>query len=479
MSLSSPDMDDPGVATNPVDVSDAVGTTQLKQGAIDPRRALFYALSALALPVLIAVQGATMIYSSGWSSWLAMLLGTLVAGALAVIIARFSRRHLATGSLMSYANLEAGQRTGALVGGALIVGYTCMLAVFMQSVLVYFVSFVRDLGGPEITNAYAQVAIAAAFLAVGVVLAQRGVSLSVNAAVILAWVGAPLAIVLVAAAVFHQGVDLIPQVKLQDFSMSLFLPGVVLAFSVFAGFEGFTALAMETANPRRTIPPILKIVVIAGGLVSVVGVVLTVPIMLANIDALNEGRSPLAILADAGQVSFLSSVADAFTLLTAMGALIVFINDSARIVGTAAKDGLLPRPLGKIDEKRQTPARATVSICSAATCMLIVFLIVIDRPLFSTFVDIFTMVSYSWLIAYVVIAIVGIVDAVRKRDVFFGAISVLALLGTGFIVAYSVAQAEGSAASLVWVVIAAITALWIGGLVARRMRRPTAVDQLI
>ncbi|WP_328814226.1 APC family permease [Rhodococcus sp. NBC_00297] len=471
--------DNPGPELNG-HTEDAVGQTQLAQGVISPKRALFFALSGLALPVILAAQGATMAYSSAWSSWLAMLVGTVIVGTLAIIVARYARRHLATGSLMSYVNLESGERLGSLVGVCLMVGYACMLTVFSANMLVYLVSFVNSISSIEVNNHFAQVVIAAALLAFGYWLVQRGVSVSVNVAVVLGWIGMPFIVYCIIAAVAHRGLDLTPQLQLQDFSLALFLPGVVLAFGIFSGFEGFTALAMETANPRRTIPPILRAVVVCGGLVGVVGILLTLPIMMENLDTLTEGSSPLSILADEGNVAIIGSIADALIFLTSMGSLIVFISAAGRIVGTAAQDGMLPRSLAHIDPKRHTPARATAAICILSIIVLAVFVLVIGRPMFTTFIDLFTMSSYSWLVAYVIVAVVGIMDSVRRRDIGFGAVSVLGLLGTGFIIAYSIAEAEGASAGLVWTVLGTIAVLWCAGLIARRNEhRPDAADQLI
>lgn len=47
---------------------DAVGSTRLQQRVISPRSALFIALSVLALPGILAAQGAYIAYSSRESS---------------------------------------------------------------------------------------------------------------------------------------------------------------------------------------------------------------------------------------------------------------------------------------------------------------------------------------------------------------------------------------------------------------------------
>ncbi|MFJ9587884.1 APC family permease [Streptomyces acidicola] len=472
--MAQPDISSPLSAEPP-----APAQSQLRTGVISPRKALFFALSGLALPSVMSGEGGKMSLLAGWSSWLAMAIGSLMALLIAVIVVRFARRHLATGSLMSYVNLEVGPRAGALTGAALLVGYVAALVLTVAVSLVFLFSFLRDIG-VQASGGTLQALIGTTVLGAAVVLTWRGISLSVNAAVVLGWASLPFVLVIMGCAIARHGIDLGPQLALDGFSAGSFAQTVILGFGIYGGFEGFTALAMETADPRRTIPRLLVTVVVVLGVVSVSGVALTIPIMMTHSDDLLAGSSPLSVLATVGGVSALGSVLDALMFVTLLAVVLVYLNEAGRVVATAAKDGLLPRGLAHVDHKHQVPARAMLFLGLLAAGILASFLLVGHRPIFTIFLSAAVLVSYSWFTAYILIAIAGVTDAVRRRDVAFGIVSLISATATTGVAVFSLADQDSGATmtELPWITLASIAVLWGVATVVQRRRRTPANEQL-
>ncbi|MEU9059217.1 APC family permease [Streptomyces sp. NPDC048430] len=457
-------------ATGP-DLS-AAPRSHLRTGAVSGRKVFFFALSGLALPSVMSGEGGKMSLLSGWSSWLAMLTGSCMALLIAVIIVRFARRHLTTGSLMSYVRLEMGPRSGALTGAALLVGYVAALVLTVAIALVFLFSFLRSIGvggeGPVL-----QALAGTLLLAIGTVLTWRGISLSVNAAVALSWSSLPFVLVIMVCAIARNGVDLGPQLALEGFSAGAFAQAVILAFGIYAGFEGVTALAMETSEPRRTIPRLLVTTVLTLGVVSTTGVGLTIPIMMGHSDDLLAGSSPLYILSEVGHVTALGSVLDALMFVTLLSVVVVYLSEAGRVVATAAEDGILPRGLAHVDGKHRTPARAVLALALLAGGILVAFLLVGGRPIFTIFLSAAVMVSYSWFTAYILIALAGVSHAVRRRDKVFGGLALLSATSTAGTAVFSLVKHDAGSTmpQMPWIALGSIALLWAAALVNQR-RRP-------
>ncbi|MGW0817239.1 APC family permease [Streptomyces viridiviolaceus] len=451
--------------------------TQLRRGVISPAKAFFFALSGLAIPSVVSGEGGKMALISGWSSWLAMLVGSLMALLIAVIIVRFTRRHLATGSLMSYVQRETGPRAGALTGAALLVGYVAALVLTTAIALVFLFSFLKGIGVDADSAGWLTLA-GLLLLTFAQILTWRGIRLSVNAAVVLGWSSLPFVLVIMVAAISRHGIELGPQLSLDGFTAGAFAQAVILAFGIYSGFEGFSALAMETRDPRRTIPKLLVTVVVVLGVVSVGGVTLTIPIMMENSEDLIAGSSPLAILAETGGVTFLGSVLDLLMFVTLLSVILVYLNEAGRIAATAAEEGLLPRALARVDGKQRTPARAMLFLVVLAAAIFIAFLFIAQKPIFTIFLSAAVMVSYSWFTAYILIALAGLRDAVRSRSLLFGAVALLSAAATTGTAVYSlIDQYSGSTmTALPWITLGAIAALWCASLLNTARQRRLALD---
>ncbi|MEF3352788.1 amino acid permease [Paenibacillus sp. GYB006] len=151
------------------------------------------------------------------------------------------------------------------------------------------------------------------------------------------------------------------------FGYSGILSGAALVFFAYIGFDAVATAAEEVKNPQRDLP----IGIIASLLVCTLLYVIVVVVL--------TGMVPYTELSVADPVAFaLRFVEQDFAAgLISLGAiagittvLLVLLFSQTRLLFAISRDGLLPRFLSKVDEKRQTPVRSTwmVGLVIALLC---------------------------------------------------------------------------------------------------------------
>ena len=198
------------------------------------------------------------------------------------------------------------------------------------------------------------------------VLACWGIAQSVTAAAVatVIEVGGLLLIIGVAYASFgalpERLPDLIPPFELVAWE-GIFLGGF-LAFYAFIGFEDMVNVAEEVKNPERNLPrAILLAIVISTTLYLAVSLaaVLALPL-----DQLSASGAPLALMFEQATGASPKIMAAIGLFAVINGALIQIIM-AARMLYGMSREGWLPRSVGKINARTQTPILATVLVSIA------------------------------------------------------------------------------------------------------------------
>ncbi|MFT4081553.1 MAG: APC family permease [Nocardioides sp.] len=458
--------------------SDAPGDgPALAAAKISLGQALWYGFAALGLPACLGTAGAYTM-GAGNAAWLGLTLAAAAIGVLSIIIVGFARKYLVSGSLMSYLRLELGNHAGRLGGAALTVGYAGAITSYLSTVLYFGMGALQGIGMPEIPLSV-QIILAAVILAACSLLQRQGVSVSVNASIVLSFLVAPFVLLILGAVVINRGVDIVPQLQLKGFSMTTFVPTVVIGFGTFVAFEGLTALARETKNSQRTLPVVVNALVAALAVASLISIVITVPVLAQHSDQLMAGESPLHILAKVGGVPWAGFPADLLMAVSLGGALIAYINDSSRVVATASRDGYLPRVLGRIHPHHRTPALAGSVMSCVAFVLMATYLLLSNQGMYGVTLNFTSFMVYSWSVAYVAIAVAGIVAAVRfKRP----AIIVPAIVVIAFLVAvagYSITHSTHTGEIFAGIVFGAIALVFIATTLPRRGQVATDADRAV
>ncbi|MBL1227733.1 amino acid permease [Enterococcus sp. BWB1-3] len=147
------------------------------------------------------------------------------------------------------------------------------------------------------------------------------------------------------------------------FGFSGVLSGAAVVFFAFLGFDAVSMAAEEVENPQKDIPKgIIGSIIITTVLYIVVTLILTGIVPYTSLGV----KDPVAFAMRFVEMDAVAGIISVGAILTLLTVTIAMMYSLARIIYAISKDGLLPKFLGKIDEKRHTPKNATY-VAGAAT----------------------------------------------------------------------------------------------------------------
>lgn len=291
---------------------------------------------------------------SGGAVWLPLLVALGLACLTAGSYAELATKYPKAGGSAHYAGRALGPAAGSLVG-------FCMLAAGVVSVAALSRAFAADYLRALVTLPTAVVVVV--FLTTLASLNVYGIkeSLRANVAATLVEVGGLVVVIgLGAWVVFRGDADLGRLTEVGTAERGVVGPtlaGAVLAFYSFVGFETSVNLAEEVTEPRRSYPRALF-----GALLTAGGVYLLIGLAAGAVvptDQLANSSGPLleVVRAAGGVPDELFAVVA--LVAVANGALLTGIM-SSRLAYGMAREGLLPRALGRVLPGRRTPWVAIV-----------------------------------------------------------------------------------------------------------------------
>jgi len=320
----------------------------------------FYGLGTIlgaGIYVLVGkVAGAAGIYAP-----LSFVLAAIAAGLSAFTYMELCSRYPLAGGAAIYAQEGFGRRwLSILVGFLIVLSGLVSAATIARGFAGYFRVFV------DVPDAWIIVGAVIALC----LLAAWGIAQSVTAAAVatLIEVGGLILIVVVTASSFEalpqRLPSLIPTLGASAWQ-GIFL-GSFLAFYAFIGFEDMVNVAEEVRHPERNLPrAILASITISTLLYLVVS---AAAVLALPLDELAATGAPLALLFEraTGASPKVMALISLFAVIN--GALIQIIM-AARMLYGMSREGWLPKGIGKVHPRTQTPLRATV-IVSAAVLVL-------------------------------------------------------------------------------------------------------------
>ncbi len=139
------------------------------------------------------------------------------------------------------------------------------------------------------------------------------------------------------------------------------IPGVVIAFFAFVGFEDIVNMAEETVSPKATAPAAI-VWTLAATLVLYICLAL-VAVALPDREVLTSSDAPMSTLFSA-VTGMSGQPISAIAAIAMVNGILVQIVMSARLLYGMAGEGLLPAWFGAVDLHRRTPARATFLVAA-------------------------------------------------------------------------------------------------------------------
>jgi amino acid transporter len=462
--------------------------TTLRHGYASLWSVTVLGLSAQQIGPGVALVGGYMIVYAGAASWLSMLIALAAACALGTAVVVFSRRQVATGGLMSYIGKSLGPYARALVGAGYLGGILIGVAAVVTGVVVFTSSFFVQIGFAWAASSAAQVISALILAAVAAALAYRGLDASVRVSAVLSFIGIPFVIWVTIAAALNVDYDFASQFDFSSDALSFdtILQGTLIASAYFVGYEGLSAMAGETRDPKRNVPRLIWLLVGITGAAYIVMLWAQIPSLGGGIDMLNAGDSPTAVLAHLGNVPFLAAPLDLLMAAATFAGLVAAFSYASRIVATAAADGLLPRPLAHIHSRYRSPSTAVLFMAIFAAGIPLALQWISAAPPLESSVYLYTLFAYFYLIPYVLAAVAAIVVLVRERKANPFVIGFIAAGGIawGYVLWYALRHAGANGAvfgALPWITVALTVVTFVAFVVVHR-RNPSgqsAVEDLL
>ena len=313
-------------------------------------------------------------YNAGLASPLIIIVAGIAILFLGNTLSEFTKVIPSTGGFITFIGKTFGGRTGVTTALITGVGYMAAMASviaisggFFQIVLQYY-----NVKGLENVPWIIWTLL---FLAFAAWMMIKGISLSTKiAGIFFAFEMVVLVLVsIIALFKFHSHITLAPfEPKHITNGFKGLAVSFPLAIYLFIGWENSAALAEETANPRKAVP---KAVFASIGIMIVSYVLFAYSTVIGfsnNVTTLSGAAIPFLNVAHGAILGFVF-FAYLAGLTSTLGALIAGTNSQARLVFNAGREGLVPKFIGKVDEKRRTPINALLVFLGIATAIIFVW----------------------------------------------------------------------------------------------------------
>lgn len=284
---------------------------------------------------------------AGAGAWLTFLLAAATAFLTGLSYAELASRYPVAGGAAAYVRRAFPGRAAATMIGVFILGTGLTSAATVSSA---FSGYLNEL--VAVPDALAKIALVSlmSFLSFWGIQESSRVNMVFTAVEILgllAVIAAGLQLVdAPAAAAFAER-------SVRDLDLRAALAGVTIAFYAYIGFEDLTNLAEEAKDPARDLPRAILIAIGTSTLVYLL-VTLALQVNVPEAEIAASDTPLLLVFQKAGYGWILNSFAVVAIIAISNTGLINLIMASRLMYGMS-NEGLLPRSIGRIHHRRQTP----------------------------------------------------------------------------------------------------------------------------
>ena len=341
-------MADTSLDANPV-------TTTLRR-SIGPFQLTLYGLGSMLGSGIYGLIGQAA-GQTGNAVWLAFLVAMVAALLTALSYASLGARYPRAGGAAYIAERAFKMPLLSFVVGLAVV-CSGLTSIATQSQV-----FALNLGAMLGLTALPVWAIAIGFLLIVTGLVLRGIRESMWVNVVCPLIEAAGLLLVIAVGIPYWGsVNLLetPSLPGGDALFVLVIQGAVLTFFAFIGFEDTLNLAEECRDPQRTIPIALISAMVLGALIYVAVAISAVSVV--PWQELAAAPAPLAEVMERAAPAVPALVFTGITLFAVGNTALVNYVTSSRMVYGMSRQGLLPRALGKVHDRTQTPHVATTAL---------------------------------------------------------------------------------------------------------------------
>ena len=345
--------------------------TRLRRNALSLSHVVASTLATIAPAMSFFFGFAVIVQGAGLAAPLTVLTATIAILFLTNTLSEFSRFTPSAGSFVTFCGRAFGPSVGAAVSVFLTFGYVVAASTVVSIAGVWIGETLRIFAGVSISWDILTVLISAGTAW----LVMRGVAISTLWSGIFFYFEAGL---LVIGSIFMLAANR-HFLTLAPFSSAHLTRGLAglgagfpLAVYLFIGWENSATLAEETENPRRNIPRALITGTLAIGIFYIFLSYATVAGFKMDAHALARSRLPFieGLRNSAPALLLVAYIAGVTSIL---GSLLGLVNSQARILFNSGREGLLPKFLGKIHDRHQTPHIAMWAFLAVAVALILGF----------------------------------------------------------------------------------------------------------
>lgn len=126
-----------------------------------------------------------------------------------------------------------------------------------------------------------------------------------------------------------------------------------LAFFAMVGFEDSVNMAEECHRPNKIFPKVLLVGLITTGIIYILVSITSIALVPPN--ELGQGETPLLKVVEAGAPSFPTDIFAFITMFAVANTALINMLMASRLLYGMARQGVLPRQLGRVHPERRTP----------------------------------------------------------------------------------------------------------------------------
>lgn len=336
-------------------------------------------LIALGVGAIVGTGIYTLIGVGAAKAGPAVMLAFVIAG-LVCVFAALAYAELATmmpasGSAYTYSYVALGEVLAWVIGWSLILEYSLVVSAVAVGWSGYFSGFLESTGlglpaylttgpfGNEVPGLINLPAVGIVAVVAGMLMLGTRESATVNAVLVVIKVAALAAFVAIAAP--HFDADNLRPFMPFGFGKSLDAQGVevgvmaaaAIIFFAFYGFDAVSTAAEETKNPGRDLT-----IGIVGSMIACI--IIYMAVAAAAVGSMPFGQfaaspEPLAFIARTLGSDLAATVIAGAAIVALPTVLLAFMYGQSRVFFVMARDGMLPRGLARISEKRGSPVLMT------------------------------------------------------------------------------------------------------------------------
>lgn len=302
---------------------------------------------------------------------------------------KLTRRYPVAGSAYTYSRRAFGGHVGFLTGWALMLDYLLLPLINYLLIGLYLGTYFPVFPG------WMWILLAIGLVTVLNILGIKSVS-TFNGIVVTVQI--VFAVVFIALSIRTVGNQGLPDVRTaftgENGIFALFTGAAILCLS-FLGFDAVTTLSEEAKNPQRDVPRAVLAVTFIGGLTFIVLSFVSYLVIPQWTDFENVDTASAEVMATAGG-NWLSNFFIACLMAGAVGSALASQASVSRILYTMGRDGVLPRRLfGVLNKRFNSPARATLFVSAVSLLALVLTLEMVVSVISFGALAAFTMVNLA------------------------------------------------------------------------------------